>query len=266
MYKSVVFSLLLRSVALLSIIGLGAAPGPYVPSDASELEGAWKMVANRGQDMEDLGLQMVKILADGHFMFAFFREETQEFYSTGGGEYTYEDGIYTEIIQFHTIDPTYVGRSLPFTVRIEGNRWHHGGAIDDQAMDEVFEKIERDDGAAMIGAWRMAAMGNQVDDLRNIKKKEPQTWKLIADGRYSWATFTPKEGTITACGGGKVVMDENWTRETISYDMADSLLVGTSVQFQGTPTGESWLVNMSATRGQERQAQSSSFVRWEKLD
>ena len=142
---------------------------------APELKGAWKMVYKDNQDTDSLGIQMVKILSSDHFMFAFFNEKTKKFFSAGGGTYSYADGIYTEHIQFHTIDPEIIGASLSFKCTLEDGKWYHTGAIDGAPMNEVFEPIKSDDRSLLIGAWIMNtfknAEGQMVQPRRQDTKK-----------------------------------------------------------------------------------------------
>ena len=251
----------MAGMSLLLCLFLGATHAPHSPHAASDLEGAWKMVLNRNQSMDDLGLEMVKVLVDGHFIFAFFNSETQQFYSTGGGEYTYENGVYTEIIRFHTIDPTLVGRSLPFDAKIEGNRWYHGGELDGTEMNEVYEKINGVSALDLMGAWEMSASGSSDSDMDAVKKKQAQTWKLVIGDRYAWATFSPKKGTLLDCGGGNISMQDNWCREKVDYRMTDSLMVGKTLAYQGEPENGEWKVKMPVTRGTD----AGQMVVWSRM-
>lgn len=252
---------LLGSLVLLSLLFVSFSSAPQSPKSEGELEGAWRMVQNRGQAMSDLNLDMVKILVDGHFMFAFFSKDQQSFYSCGGGEYSYNDGIYTESILFHTIDPDLVGRSLPFDAKVADGKWYHTGAINDGEMNEVFERIEGEEAAQLMGAWHVYARGGSETDLREVKAKRVQTWKLIAGDRYSWATFSPKKGDLLSCGGGVVHIEDDWCREEIEYDSVDSTMVGKVLAYQGLPNSEEWLVKPPSTRG----STSDEVIQWKKM-
>lgn len=240
---------LLGSLVLISSIVISFTSAPQAPSSEDELEGAWRMVQNRGQAMSDLNLDMVKILVDGHFMFAFFNKDDQSFFSCGGGKYSYAEGTYTESILFHTIDPSLVGRDLPFDAKLSEGNWYHTGAIDGAEMNEVFERIEGEEAAQLMGAWHVHARGTSESSLRKVKAKRVQTWKLIAGDRYSWATFSPKKGDLLSCGGGAVVMEGDWCREEIEYDSVDSTMVGKVLAYQGLPNEDHWLVKPPSTRG-----------------
>lgn len=250
------------SLFLLLITLTGFAPAPSVPASSDELEGAWKMTMNRDQSMESLGIDMVKILMDGHFMFAFFDEENQKFFSCGGGEYRYEDGRYTEIIRFHTIDPDLIGRSLTFDAKLEGNTWYQSGEINGGELNEVYSRIEAENISGLDGAWHIISQGESEESMKPLKKRQARTWKLIAGSRYSWATFQPKDGELLSCGGGEMSMEDNWCREHIGYDSVDSTMVGKTMAYEGTPSNDEWTVRPPSTRGGE----ASMTVKWARLD
>ena len=56
-----------------------------------------------------------------------FNSKTKEFYGTGGGEYSAENGKYTENIQFFSRDNSRVGASLGFDFELKDGEWHHSG-------------------------------------------------------------------------------------------------------------------------------------------
>lgn len=256
------YSGLLGSLVLLSLVTVSFTSAPQSSSSSEdELEGAWRLVLNHDQAMSDLNIDMVKILVDGHFMFAFFDHEKQSFFSCGGGEYTYADGVYTESVLFHTIDPGLVGRALPFTAEIREGKWHHTGSLNGAEMNEVFERIEGEESADLLGAWHMYASGPNESSLRVVKKKQAQTWKLIAGNRYSWATFSPKKGELMSCGGGAIDMEDDWCRETIEYDSVDSTMVGKVMAYEGRPGGNDWTVKPPNTRG----ARDGRLVHWKRV-
>jgi hypothetical protein len=69
----------------------------------------------------------IKILSATRFQWAAINTETGEFFGTGGGTYTFKDGIYTENIEFFSRDSSRVGMSLSFNGKLEKNDWYHSG-------------------------------------------------------------------------------------------------------------------------------------------
>jgi hypothetical protein len=100
-----------------------------------DLTGTWRML---GRQNAEGGLDQrrpvaaritVKVLAGGRFQWAAINTETGQFFGTGAGYYTAENGEYVENIRVFSRDKTRVGASLPFTYEIKGeeNDWYHSG-------------------------------------------------------------------------------------------------------------------------------------------
>lgn len=96
-----------------------------------DLEGAWLMTGQR-RDGEirtrTPGVRRtMKILSGTRFQWIAFNVETREFFGTGGGTYTTEDGRYVENIEFFSRDNARAGMSLDFGYDLVDRNWHHDG-------------------------------------------------------------------------------------------------------------------------------------------
>ena len=97
-----------------------------------DLDGKWLMAGKITDNMErrrDISKprKTMKILKNGYFQWIAFNTENFQFFGTGGGFYTAENGIYTENIEFFSRNNKSVGRVLPFKYSIKNNDWHHQG-------------------------------------------------------------------------------------------------------------------------------------------
>ncbi len=96
------------------------------------LAGIWR-ITGRMQDGKLTSIhqtgprQTYKILSGNRFQWAAINPETKEFFGTGGGTYTFENGKYTENIEFFSRDNNRVGASLSFDGKLENGKWHHSG-------------------------------------------------------------------------------------------------------------------------------------------
>jgi len=97
----------------------------------TELNGAW-LITGRKRD----GVLMrrtpgdrktMKILSGSRFQWIAYNSATGEFFGTGGGTYTAENGTYTEHIMFFSRDNKRVGATLTFQYEIKEKEWHHSG-------------------------------------------------------------------------------------------------------------------------------------------
>jgi hypothetical protein len=100
--------------------------------DASQaLSGNWKIIG-REQDgkmaeMRPGARKTIKILSGTRFQWAAINSETGDFFGTGGGYYTFENGKYTEHIEFFSRDASRVGASLSFDGELKKGDRHHSG-------------------------------------------------------------------------------------------------------------------------------------------
>jgi len=95
------------------------------------LSGNWKIIG-REQDgkiteMRPGARKTIKILSGTRFQWAAINSETGDFFGTGGGYYTFENGKYTEHIEFFSRDASRVGASLSFNGELRDGNWHHSG-------------------------------------------------------------------------------------------------------------------------------------------
>lgn len=97
----------------------------------SALAGHWlitgRMINGSLQTITPGARRTIKLLTGTRFQWIAINSETKEFFGTGGGTYTFENGKYTEHIEFFSRDSTRVGASLSFDGKVEGNNWHHSG-------------------------------------------------------------------------------------------------------------------------------------------
>lgn len=102
------------------------------PEIESELRGAYRISGrySNGAYSEinhSDGRITLKILMDGFFQWIAFDSATEQFFGTGGGDFTFENGKYKEHILFFSRDNSRVGAELEFDGEIEAGDWHHKG-------------------------------------------------------------------------------------------------------------------------------------------
>lgn len=104
----------------------------YLESVVQDLDGQW-LFATRGPDEgqerrgESNTRKTLKYLQDNRFQWIAYDTEGMQFKGTGGGSYSSEDGIYTEIIEFFSRDNSRVGAKLEFKYELKNGDWHHTG-------------------------------------------------------------------------------------------------------------------------------------------
>jgi len=84
----------------------------------------------------------IKILTGTRFQWAAINTGTGDFFGTGGGTYTFENGVYTEYIEFFSRDSTRVGRTLSFRGYVNNNQWNHSGkSSKGDSVHEIWTKL-----------------------------------------------------------------------------------------------------------------------------
>ena len=92
----------------------------------------------------------IKIFTPTHFMWIANTGDNTGFVSAGGGRYTYEDGIFTEILEYHSA-PELIGAHLPFEMRVEGDTMYFSGTFPgkellgvehDTHLEEKWRRVE----------------------------------------------------------------------------------------------------------------------------
>ncbi len=110
----------------------------------NDLSGNW-VITGRKRDGEMSkskpgDRRTIKILGGDRFQWVAFNSATGEFFGSGGGSYTAEDGKYTENIEFFSRDVNRVGASLGFDYKVENGEWHHmGKSSKGEPMYEIWE-------------------------------------------------------------------------------------------------------------------------------
>lgn len=99
--------------------GTGALAGNWQIT-ARENEGKMNPIPNGPR-------QTFKILTGTRFQWIAINLDSGEFFGSGGGTYTFENGTYTEKIEFFSRDSSRVGAVLSFKGKVIGKDWDHSG-------------------------------------------------------------------------------------------------------------------------------------------
>ena len=113
-----------------------------------KLSGAWVITGrvNNGQlrTMTPGARKTVKILSGTRFQWIAFNSETKEFFGTGAGSYTSENGKYVETIDVFSRDNSRVGMKLEFNFSLQDGNWHHDGlSSKGEPVNEIWTKREK---------------------------------------------------------------------------------------------------------------------------
>lgn len=113
----------------------------------SALSGVWRMSGRKqGEELSITPLRdrrTLKILTGTRFQWVAINIKTGQFLGTGGGKYTFENGKYTEHIEFFSRDDSRTGTVLAFQGELVDGQWHHSGSSSSgNFIYEIWEKLE----------------------------------------------------------------------------------------------------------------------------
>lgn len=119
-----------------------------VDSNEGAMSGIWRMSGRKqGEEISSTPLRdrrTLKILSGNRFQWVAINIATGQFSGTGGGTYTFENGKYTENIEFFSRDDSRVGASLGFDGKIDQGSWHHSGnSSTGNPIYEIWSKLEQ---------------------------------------------------------------------------------------------------------------------------
>lgn len=114
----------------------------------SPLAGVWRISGRKvNGEIGEMALsprRTLKVLSGGRFQWTAINIATKEFFGTGGGTYTFENGKYTEKIAFFSRDSSRVGASLSFDGKIENGDWHHSGlSSKGEPIYEIWTRLKK---------------------------------------------------------------------------------------------------------------------------
>lgn len=230
------------------VLGFTPSSPPPLQPEKSSIEGAWRLDKIEGRSAQSVGIQMIKILSGGYFMFAYYNEQSQQFFSSGGGTYSFKNGVYTERIEFHTINPEIIGKSLKFKAQFKDNRWIHKGMVAGEDLAEEFVRIDGTDISPIAGAWQLDQEVNDEGRMSRLKKGRTRI-KLLSDSQFQWVEYDNKKGDFTAAGGGTYTFEGNKYVEELAYFSQDSTWVGKKIGFTFREEGSKWYHKEWTNRG-----------------
>lgn len=113
-----------------------------IDEGSAPLSGNWhitrRMQEGVLQQIHQMGTRKtVKLLSGSRFQWVAIDPGAKGFYGTGGGSYTFKDGIYKEHIEFFSRDSSRVGATLNFSGVIKDGAWHHSGTS--SRGDDIYE-------------------------------------------------------------------------------------------------------------------------------
>jgi hypothetical protein len=107
----------------------------------NQLDGAWELVS--GQPLPE-GVRDIKIIADGHFIFAAYDSQSGHPLYSAGGTYVLDGSAYTEHMDFASdrIAAGLIGKDQSFTLKMDGDTFSQSGTLSNgKALSETWKRV-----------------------------------------------------------------------------------------------------------------------------
>ncbi len=235
-----------------------------------QLEGSWQLVSYVDHANGDTAWSQYpdhiiyqKHITPTHFTWLSYNTETDVMNGTGGGTYTRIGDTYVEDIQFfYPPGSDILGQTIPFTVKMEDDKWYHTGyaktlefdaetgemvVIDSTKIEEIWERAETNNFEAnndlsLTGTW----------ELVSYMEPGQQTWsdypdfvgyiKHITPTHFVFVKYNAEGDEVTFEGGGTYSLNgSNYTENIRFMHPTGSQQVGTSLPFSMKIEDGNWL-------------------------
>ncbi|HTO16811.1 MAG TPA: hypothetical protein VLZ83_13660 [Edaphocola sp.] len=130
-----------------NILNLDGIHYERIDNGNAKLSGVWKIseriLNGKMTVIHQKGTRKtLKILTGTRFQWFAIDPDGNQFLGSGGGTYSFKDGIYTEKIEFFSRDSNRVGASLSFKGALKNARWHHSGlSSKGDPIYEIWEQV-----------------------------------------------------------------------------------------------------------------------------
>ncbi|MCE7996695.1 MAG: membrane or secreted protein [Roseivirga sp.] len=204
-------------------------------SNLSDITGAWELESQNGQAATYTGALLIE---DGYIFYTEYDIATKHFAGSLGGQYGYENGVFTYTIEFDTWSPERIGQEVKAKVSFKGKEMTVEQTIGTETSVMVYSQI--DDGTGdLAGAWRI------TDRMRNgtmqaMRQGPRKTIKMITGSRFQWAAFNPETKQFSGTGGGSVTLKGGVYTEHIEFFSRNAERVGASLSFDYKVDGDKW--------------------------
>lgn len=195
--------------------------------NAQNLEGAWKLINQNGKPITDQ--EFVKIYQDNYFSFGVKNVSNDHFIGAGGGPFLYQDGKYSETLDFFTLDSSQVGTTTTYKLEWSNENLVLSGNTKGGMLVETWEKIS-DSKDSLTGNWVITGRKRDGEIARSTPGAR-RTVKILSGGRFQWIAFNSETKEFSGTGGGTYTAKDGKYVENITFFSRDDSRVGASLSF-----------------------------------
>lgn len=225
-------------------------------TEINPLLGSWELVSYKDADAEEWASHPESVVYQKHITpthFTWFRYDTEQdqLVGIGGGTYGYQNGVYTENIEFFMPPGSNeLGQAIPFTVEMKEGNWYHTGYAKSMAIDETSGEVVLADSSKIEEIWqRVSESPNTYDpdvtgswELITYREQDRPTAleypdfikyiKLLTPTHFIWIQYNGEGDEVFAAGSGTYTLSADKYIETIQMMYpGGSGTVGSDIEF-----------------------------------
>ena len=214
----------------------------YTYVSAQSIEGAWRWQGQNDQNEE--------ILADVIFMNGFqvatwYKKADGDFITTNGGKYWTEEGLLTEVVEFHFDKPESVGDTARLKMEFADEN-----TLVFPEHNSTLTRIDDGKTQVLAGPWLFS--GRKVDgEVRNRDISLPRkTMKILSGTRFQWIAYNTATAEFFGTGGGTYTAQDGKYTEHIEFFSRNIDRVGVSLEFNFELIDGRWHHSGNNSRGE----------------
>lgn len=208
---------------------------------AQDLEGSWRLTEVNGEPVTNE--ETIRIYQDGYFAYGKKETGSNKFLEAGGGEYK-TGNQYVEIYDFHTADPSMIGKEIKYSLSEAGEKF---SITQENNSSQTWERISSNEND-LSGNWVIT--GRQRDDNMNrMTPGDRRTVKILGGDRFQWIAFNSATKEFSGTGGGTYSAENGKYTENIEFFSRDDSRVGASLGFDYEVKDGEWHHSGKSSKG-----------------
>ena len=203
--------------------------------------GAWEAIttAENGDKLRN-----VVILVEGYQVLSVFNATTEKFVHTNGGKWSLNGNTMTEIVEFHSDDPEFVGKEVSFEIAVTDTTLHIVGG------NMILHRIDNGTPGDLEGAWLMSGRVRNGEMQSRDTNRPRKTMKILSGTQFQWIAYNTETKQFMGTGGGTYTTENGKYTENIDFFSRDNNRVGASLEFDFELKEGDWHHKGLSSKGQ----------------
>ena len=214
----------------------------YTGLSAQSIEGAWRWEGESDQGDE---IVATVIFMNGFQVATWYNEKEPEFITTNGGTYSYENGLLTEVVEFHSDKPEAVGD----TARLE-LEFKDANTLHFKKSGSILTRLDDGTTGALAGPWLFSGRKRNGEVETRDTSLPRKTMKILSGTRFQWIAYNTDTGKFFGTGGGTYTAEDGKYTEQIEFFSRDNSRVGASLGFDFEVIDGKWHHSGNNSRGE----------------